>query len=144
MDRFKILSVFAIFLCTLSQAQQVSIDTEVTAPFFSVVRDLRNLNICVDESLGSEGIIIMRDDSLTGHIVAIADGTWLDDIIIIRYNQNLLKMPFKEQKFVLLHELVHHAGYYHEDNLLAVKAYSSEIPFYYEIALGEAAILLAE
>ena len=145
MRRVIILLLVLLTSCsTLLQAQKVSIDTEVTAPFFSVVRDLRKLNICVDESLGSEGIIVMRDDSLTGHIVAIADGTWLDDMIIIRYNQNLLKMPFKEQKFVLLHELVHHAGYFHEDNLLAVKAYSAEIPFYYEVALHEAAVLLAD
>lgn len=144
MDRFKILSVFAIFLCTLSQAQQVSIDTEVTAPFFSVVRDLRKLNICVDESLGSKGIIVMRDDTLPLQKVAIADGTFLEDIILIRYNQHLINMPFKEQKFVLLHELLHHKKYFHWDRVLGMQAYSKEIPDYYEIALHEAAILFAE
>ena len=139
----KVLSILAVLICTVSQAQEISIDLEVTAPFFSVVKDLRSYNVCVEESLGSEGIVIMRDDSLTGHIVAIADGTWLEGVIMIRYNQNLLKMPFKEQKFVLLHELLHHAGYFHDDDVLAVKAYSAEIPYYYEIALGQSAILLA-
>ena len=141
---FKILPVLTILLYQITFAQQVSIATEVAAPFFSVLQDLREYNICVEESLGPQGVIVMRDNSLSLSKVAIADGTFLEDVILIRYNRHLVEMPFKEQKFVLLHELLHHAGYFHWDKVLGMQAYSKEIPMYYEIALGQASILLAD
>ena len=144
MDRTKVLSVLTILLCQITFAQQVSIATEVAAPFFSVLQDLRDYNICVEESLGSKGVFLLRDDTISYNHVAVADGTFLEDVILISYNQHLVDMPFKEQKFVLLHELLHHAGYFHWDEVLGMQAYSKEIPMYYEIALGQAAILLAK
>ena len=86
----------------------------------------------------------MRDDSLSLKHVAIADGAFLDDVIIIRYNQHLIEMPFKEQKFVFLHEILHHGKFYHWNRIIGMQAYSKDIPDYYEIALWEAAILLSE
>lgn len=140
----KFLSILTILLFKISYAQEVTISTEVTAPFFSVLKDLRKYNVCLEETLGSEAIIIVRDDNLSYKHVAIADGSFLDNIIIIRYNQHLINMPFKEQKFVFLHEILHHDGYYHWDDVLGMRLYSKEIPLYYEIALGQAAILLGK
>ena len=139
-----LLSVLTILLCQVTFAQKITVATEVTAPFFSVLKDLRDYNVCVEESLGSKGVIVMRDNNISYNHVAIADGAFLEDIILIRYNQHLVEMPFKKQKFVLLHELLHHAGYFHWDSVLGMKAYVKEIPTYYEIAVGQAAILLAK
>jgi|TARA_B110000908_G_scaffold157413_1_gene197523 hypothetical protein len=140
----KFLSIITILLFKISYAQEITISTEVTAPFFSVLKDLRKYNICLEETLGSEAIIVVRDDNLSYRHVAIADGSFLDNIIIIRYNQHLINMPFKEQKFVLLHEILHHAQYFHWDSVLGMRTYSREIPDYYEIALAQASILLSK
>jgi len=131
-------------LCQITFAQQVVIDQEITAPFLSVVKDLRGFNICIEESLGSDGIIVTKDNTLSPRYIAIADGAFLDNIILIRYNDNLLSMPFEEQKFVLLHEIAHHAGLFHWNRVLAMQSYYVDIPDYYEIAVEELSILLAD
>jgi len=131
-------------LCQITFAQQVVIDQEITAPFLSVVKDLRGFNICIEESLGSDGIIVTKDNTLSPRYIAIADGAFLDDIILIRYNDNLLSMPFEEQKFVLLHEIAHHAGLFHWNRVLAMQSYYVDIPYYKKKNIKKISILLAD
>lgn len=142
MVKTKLLSIVAILVGYLSFSQEVFVASEVELPFFSVLKDLRDYNICLEENLGSKAIMVVRDDALIP--LALADGFDVDSIIAIRFSPSITKLPFKEQKFIFLHEIAHHAGYFHEDKILAVKAYSGELPYYYEIALGQMAILLAQ
>lgn len=144
MVKAKVLFILTAFLLQLSQAQQVFVDQEVAAPFFSVVKDLRKHNVCVEETIGPEGIIVAFDKELPKFIIAVADGTYVCDVIMIRYNSHFPTLSFQEQKFIFLHELMHHKQFFHGDRILAMQAYYEDIPDYYKIALAQAAILLAE
>jgi hypothetical protein len=131
-------------LCQITFAQQVVIDQEIAPAFLSVVKDFRKFNICIDEQYGKDGIIVVEDPYLNRAYAAVARGAFVDDTIFIVYNCEMLDLPFKKQKFIMLHEIAHEAGYFHWDNLLAMQFYSSEIPMYYEYALGEIANLMTE
>jgi len=141
----QVLAIYAVLVGSLSFAQEIIVSSEVTAPFFSLAKDLRKYNICI-EDYGREGILIARDDTLEHY--AIADGYFTPKhMILIRFNWNLMqRASFEEQKFILLHELLHHKPVYgmHWDKILGMQAYNSDIDHYYEIALGQAAILLAQ
>ena len=131
-------------LCQITFAQQVVIDQEIAPAFLSVVKDFRKLNICIDEQYGKDGIIVVEDPYLNKAYAAVARGALVDDTIYIIYNCEMLNLTFQEQKFIMLHELAHEAGYYHWDRILAMQFYAINIPHYYTYALGEIANLMIE
>ena len=131
-------------LCQITFAQQVVIDQEIAPAFLSVVKDFRKFNICIDEQYGKDGIIVVEDLNLNKAYAAVARGALVDDTIYIVYNCEMLNLTFQEQKFIMLHEIAHEAGYFHWDSLLAMRLFSPEIPMYYEYALGEISNLLVK
>ena len=143
--QIKVLAIYAVLMAQSSFSQEIFIDSQVSSAFFSLSQDLRKHNICI-EDYGREGILIARDDSLVHY--AIADGYFTEkEMILIRFNGNLMaQTSFEEMKFILLHEILHHKPVYgmHWHQVLGMRTYSADIPDYYKIALGQAAILLAK